>query len=143
MREALGGKITMTTGLFGELRCYSDDSFEDYGNDLFNWCTNARQREVISEHVLSVALPGVECDPSGRLTIRDQFRDETAIGRDTDVVIVWRVEGWMEVWNRIQYELYRKDPGNYKGSLMGFLESLQLPTEPAAPAQPRTRRAGR
>ena len=143
MREALGEKVTMTTGLFGELRCHRDDSFWAYGEELLNQCDNHRQQEVISEHVLSVAMPGLEFDPSGRLTIREQFRGETEIDRNTDVVVVWRVEGWMEIWNRAKYDDYRKNLGTFNGPLMEFLESLKLPAESTDSARPAPRRAAK
>jgi DNA-binding transcriptional regulator/RsmH inhibitor MraZ len=124
MREALGSRITMTTGMLGEIRCYRDDAFVRYMQELMNGCSNEGDRERLDQHVFSVARQGLEFDPSGRLTIRDDYRKESQIDKATDVVIVWRTGGWMEIWNRSEYEAYRDDPAGYKEKSFAVFERM-------------------
>ena len=142
MRDELGGQITMTTGLLGELRCYRDDSFVAYADYVLTQCEDGDDRDRLSQHILSPAMTGLEFDPSGRLTVRDQFQRETDIGKNTDVAIVWRFEGWMEIWNRTSYDSYRRDPAGYMADQTKIYKGIRMPNGPAALAQPRTSSAG-
>lgn len=127
MREALGSAVTMTTGLMNEIHVYADEAFDGYAAVLLSECSSRLDYDLIEQHFISPAEGGLTFDTSGRLLIRDQFRHEAKVDKDTDVVLVWRPSGWLEIWNRAEYNAFRANPAGYKRLNREILANMANP----------------
>jgi len=114
MREALGPSVTLTSGLLGELLCFSDEDFDSYIAGLREKCYSEDDWWTIKTAMEQPAEHGHEIKPNGRLTIPEHLRKELHIDGNTEVVLVWDSSGHLQIWRGHDYAEMRKNPAEYK-----------------------------
>jgi DNA-binding transcriptional regulator/RsmH inhibitor MraZ len=127
MREALGPSVTMTTGPRDEIQCFADEDFENYVAAVAKVCHDWDRYELLDHLMLTPAEGGLEFDPSGRLTIREPFREESGVDKYTEVILLWRSGGWLDIWNYREYKAFRTDTAGYKKEQREALAGLPNP----------------
>lgn len=133
MREALGASVTMTTGFTNEIQVYPDELFESMVDERLTNAANALDYDQVEQQFVIPAQDGLNFDTSGRLMIQEEFRVESKVDKNTDVVVLWSPRGYMQIWNRAEYEEMRSNPSGYKRSHRTVLAQMPNPMTGQAP----------